>query len=74
MSGNRNNQQLKNLRFTDSYTFLTMNDNILCCFPYDTSELLFSSRGLSNLPSEIQGAQACDISIPKEPAYSKLYI
>lgn len=43
-----------------------MNGNILCSFPYDTFELFFSSRGLSNLPSEIQGAQAWDISVPKE--------
>lgn len=61
--------------FTDSYTLLTMDNNILCRFPYDTFELFFFlSRVLSNLPSEIQGARAWDISIPKDSAYSKVYI
>lgn len=46
-----------------------------CVDPHVTHpSSFFLSRGLSNLPSEIQRAQASNVSIPKEPAYSKVYI
>lgn len=45
MSGDINNQEFKNSWFTDSYTLLTvttfLDDDVLCSFPYDTSEVLF---------------------------------
>ena len=45
MSVNTNNQKLKKkkktLQLTDSYTLLTMDDNILRCFPYDNQSQFF---------------------------------
>lgn len=59
----------KTLPLTDCYTLRTMDDNILCSFPYDTSELSFPLEPPLIYLQKFKELRH-ETSYPKEPAYS----